>query len=158
MVAVINDKNTTNTTTVSLKEEVVLLSSVRCKELEDKNKEMQQSYENLHQQLIQERKVFNDIACTFQLDMDRMKSTTIELEKQVFSLLQRSDLKTNAVIVDGKSQSEVELLRVMCSIWKKKYYELKEGREAIQDQEAASTSTNKRYPSFKNHGYTSRVC
>jgi hypothetical protein len=111
---------------------------MRCKELERRNKVLQQRYDNLHHQLTQERKVLQEVTSIMKLDMDEMKKTTSELESVVISLLQGSENKEiqgkleTAESVGIKSQSEVELLRVLCGLWKKKYYELKNDKISEQ--------------------------
>lgn len=115
-----------------------VLLAMRCKELESSNKVLQQRYDNLHHQLTQERKVLQEITSIMKLDMDEMKKTTSELEDVVISLLQGSENKAiqdkleTADSVGIKSQSEVELLRVLCGLWKKKYYELKNDKISEQ--------------------------
>lgn len=101
---------------------------------------MQQRYDNLHHQLTQERKVLQEVTSIMKLDMDEMKKTTSELESVVISLLQGSENKEiqgkleTAESVGIKSQSEVELLRVLCGLWKKKYYELELKNDKISEQ------------------------
>jgi hypothetical protein len=132
---------TVNETSPSSK---VVLLSLRCKELESRNQVLQQRYDDLQQQLIQERTVLHEITNVMKLDMDAMKKTTSELEDVVISLLHSSE---NQVIkcsheLEGaesgrkKSPSEVELVRILCGIWKNKYYELKNAKnkeEATDD-------------------------
>jgi RNase adaptor protein for sRNA GlmZ degradation len=140
---------TVNETSPSSK---VVLLSLRCKELESRNQVLQQRYDDLQQQLIQERKLLHEITNVMKLDMDAMKKTTSELEDVVISLLHSSEKKVigDSCELEGvessgnKSTSEVEaeLFRILCGIWKNKYYELKNANTREQATDYCHKTTS----------------
>ena len=112
-------------------------------ELENRNKELEQRCSYLQDQLAQERKTLIDVTHNVQFDMDRMKKTISELESLLGLLLQCStnESDTTASCIEAllskeridrsyqdsepKQHSEIELLRILCKIWKDKYTTLK---------------------------------
>ena len=112
-------------------------------ELENRNKELEQRCSYLQDQLAQERKTLIDVTHNVQFDMDRMKKTISELESLLGLLLQcsanESDITASCIEAflskeridrsyqdpEPKQHSEVELLLILCKIWKDKYTRLK---------------------------------
>jgi hypothetical protein len=86
-----------------------MLLTLRCKELEHKNKILQQQYDELKHQSSRERKMLEIMKNTLQLDMDTMKKTTSGLEDQVTSLLLNFDVNlsvnTDATTVSTRKDS-----------------------------------------------------
>ena len=131
--------------------------------LESRNRELEQRCSNLQTQLSKERKTLMDVTNSMQFDMDRMKKTISELENLLGALLQSSANKSDATALsigallfkdsirgndqnfEGKQNSEVELLRTLCKIWKNKYIGLKMQHDCngkVRQLSATSASQN----------------
>ncbi|KAL3801345.1 hypothetical protein HJC23_006955 [Cyclotella cryptica] len=135
----------------------------RCDELEKRNKELQEKSNELQHQLTCERRCFAGFAGSLKNEMDVLKKTTLELEDQVASLLQsRGDKGDRSINSSAKFdpyyasdltcmsdddalqyQSEIDLFRVLCDIWKNKYRELEgqlhHGENDLQEKTTQST-------------------
>lgn len=108
---------------------------LQCRELEMRNEILNDENDELKQKLKYERSSFQDEIDTMQHGMDDMKKTTSELEDQVSVLLHLADTLGSGTLEEianndsdpgRKAKSEVELQRVLCRIWKKRYQELKD--------------------------------
>ena len=120
---------------------------LQCHELERRNEILKQENDELKQKLKHERSSYQVAFNTMQHGMDDMKKTTSELEDKVNVLLRVADTMESGTLEEsannesdpGKNvQSEVELQRVLCRIWKKRYQELKnqvDDRSLLQEDE-----------------------